>query len=103
MVEWCVTVYDKPGSDRSPYRSMHLERIPELVQEGKIVVAGAIYKDLVDGKPGGFAGSHLILVADTREEVVELLKGDIYAKEGVWDMDNILIFPFGCAVRKEKQ
>ncbi|CAG99137.1 YciI family protein [Kluyveromyces lactis] len=103
MVEWVVIVYDKPGSDRSACRPQHLAGIPPLVEAGKIVHAGAIYKDVVDGKPANFAGSHLTIVADSKDEVVELLKNDVFAKNDIWDVDNALIYPFGCAVRKEKQ
>lgn len=102
MVEWCVIVYDKPGADRGPYRPTHLAGIPPLVEQGKLVNAGAIYHDLVDGKPANFAGSNLTVVADTKEEVLEILNNDIFAKEGVWDMSTVKIFPFGCAARKEK-
>ncbi|CDO94197.1 unnamed protein product [Kluyveromyces dobzhanskii CBS 2104] len=103
MVEWVVIVYDKPGSDRSACRAQHLAAIPALVEAGKIVHAGAIYKGLVEGKPADFAGSHLTIVADTKDEVVEILKNDIFAKNNIWDVENALIFPYGCAVRKEKQ
>lgn len=65
--------------------------------------AGAIFHDVVDGKPANFAGSNLTVVADTKEEVMNLLKADIFAKEGIWDLESALIFPFGCAARKEKK
>ncbi|GMM58772.1 hypothetical protein DAKH74_053890 [Maudiozyma humilis] len=104
MVEWCVVVYDKPGSDRSQFRPQHLAGIPPLVEQGKMVCAGAIYNEPTT--PGGertFAGSHLQLVADTKEEALKIVHGDIFAKEGIWDLDNIIIYQFGCAVRKEKK
>ncbi|SCW02298.1 LAFE_0F03356g1_1 [Lachancea fermentati] len=103
MVEWCAIVYDKKGSDRSQERPAHLAGIPPLVEQGKLVCAGAIYHDVVDGKPTNFAGSHLQIVADTKEEALEVIKNDVFAKKGIWDLDSILIFPFGCAVRKEKK
>lgn len=36
-----------------------------------------------------FAGSSLVVVAETKEEVIAALKNDIYSKEGVWDVDNV--------------
>jgi hypothetical protein len=37
-----------------------------------------------------FAGSTLVCVAESKEEIVELLKKDIYAQKGVWDVEKVL-------------
>ena len=103
MVEWCAIIYDKPGVDRSVHRQEHLAEIPKLVEQGKLVQAGAIYKEVVDGRPSQFAGSQLTLVADSREEALAIIRDDPFAKHGVWDVENVVLYPFGCAVRKEKQ
>lgn len=103
MVEWCVIVYDKPGSVRSTCRPQHLAGIPPLVEAGKLVCAGAIYNE--PAQAGGertFAGSHLQIVADTKEEALELVHNDVFAKNGIWDLENIIIYQFGCAVRQPK-
>lgn len=34
-----------------------------------------------------------MVVAESREEVLEILKGDIYTRTGVWDLDKIQIWP----------
>lgn len=44
-------------------------------------------------------GSAMIFVAESEEEVKERLKGDVYTKEGVWDVENAQIWPFRCAIR----
>lgn len=36
-----------------------------------------------------FAGSSVVLQAESREQVIEILKGDIYTKSGVWDVANV--------------
>jgi len=103
MVEWLAIVYDKPGTDRTELRPLHLKDIPPAVESGIVTNAGAIYHGLdFEGKPSEFAGSAFNLVADTKEEALEFLKKDVYAKSGIWDVDNILIFPYGCAYRKGK-
>jgi hypothetical protein len=38
-------------------------------------------------------GSVLIVEADSREEIIEALKKDIYYKSGVWDVDGAKITP----------
>ena len=36
-----------------------------------------------------FAGSAMVVVAESKEAVLEILKNDIYGKSGVWDLKNV--------------
>ena len=36
-----------------------------------------------------FAGSALVAVAESKEEILNDLKNDIYAREGVWDVEKV--------------
>lgn len=36
-----------------------------------------------------FAGSTIVVQAASREEIKEILRKDIYAKSGVWDVENV--------------
>lgn len=99
-MEWNVVVFDKPNTDRSQVRAAHLQAIPAAVNGGHVTFAGAIFKDASKSQ---FAGSTLHVVADTRDDVVELLKKDVYATSGIWDVDNALIHPVGVAVRLPKK
>lgn len=102
MVEWCVIAFDK--ADRSKARPAHLAGLKPLVDQGRLVCAGAIYNEpKAPGEERTFAGSHMQVVADTKEEALEIIKADTFAKEGVWDLDNLIIYQLGCAVRKEKK
>jgi uncharacterized protein len=47
----------------------------------------------VEGQDLKFVGSTIIAQAATREEVVEHLKADIYAKSGVWDVEKVSRLP----------
>lgn len=38
-------------------------------------------------------GSVLLARAESREEVLHALRGDIYFTSGVWDLDHAQIFP----------
>jgi hypothetical protein len=40
-----------------------------------------------------FRGSAMVVVAENAEAVKELLSNDIYASEGVWDLENAQIIP----------
>jgi hypothetical protein len=80
-----------------------LADIPAGVSSGKITTAGAIFHEIPqEGAKPNFAGSVLTIVADTKEEVLDVLKGDIYAREGIWDLNNVLVYPAGLAYRKAK-
>lgn len=51
---------------------------------------GTLQRSLTEsgGKPE-IDGSVLLAVYDTRDEVVARVRDDIYAREGVWDVDNV--------------
>ena len=40
-----------------------------------------------------FTGSAMIVVAENVNTVREILRNDIYAASGVWDVDNVTIYP----------
>ena len=99
-IEYNVIVYDFPGADRSKVRPQHFAGIAPTVNEGIVKSAGAIYQDDEKTK---FAGSTFHLVANNRDEVIDFLKKDIYYKEGIWNLDNVVINPLGLAVRLPKK
>ena len=53
----------------------------------------------LEGQTPPMIGSALIVVASSKEEVIERLKNDIYTTSGVWDVENVQIWPFKSAVR----
>lgn len=99
-IEWNVIVYDKPGTDRTQFRPQHVAAIPATVDAGIVTSAGAIYKDASKKE---FAGSAFHLFAENREEIIDFLKQDVYAKEGIWDLDSVVANPLGLAVRVAKE
>ncbi|KAL2158209.1 hypothetical protein VTH06DRAFT_4529 [Thermothelomyces fergusii] len=89
-MEWLVVVPDFPG-----------------VHEKRIAVrpAGAVLNEVPtssDPKDFSFAGSTIVVLASSREEIKEILRQDVYAKEGVWDVENAQMWPFICAFRNQK-
>ena len=40
-----------------------------------------------------FRGSMIIYTGETKEEIRALIKEDVYAKSGVWDVHNAQIIP----------
>ncbi|KAG7196221.1 uncharacterized protein KQ657_000234 [Scheffersomyces spartinae] len=98
-IEWNVIIYDKPNTDRTGVRPQHMADIPSAVNSGIVKLAGAIYKDASKTQ---FAGSAFHLMAENESEIIEFLKKDIYYREGIWDIDNVIINPIGVAIRSTK-
>jgi len=104
--EWLVMLPDKPNAlaKRLEIRPTHLENIEPDVQRGSVVLGGAYLSEQpVEGQTPDMLGSAMIFVADSKEEVLERIKHDIYATSGVWDVDKVNIWPFRSAIRKEKE
>ncbi|KAJ9156644.1 hypothetical protein NKR23_g936 [Pleurostoma richardsiae] len=102
--EWLVVVPDKPGTReaRLKVRPDHFANMTKYVESGAWKMGGAVLEDMpeddsVDSMK--FAGSTLVVVAKSREEVLEMLNGDVYVKNGVWDMDKVMIWPAKIAFR----
>jgi uncharacterized protein YciI len=81
----------------------HLEGIKPLHNENRIIFGGAMFshppKEGEDPLP--MVGSALLAYAETKEEVLEIIKRDIYNTSGVWDLSKIQIWPFKSALRSD--
>ncbi|TVY13596.1 hypothetical protein LARI1_G006340, partial [Lachnellula arida] len=50
-----------------------------------------------EGEALSFKGSAMVCLASSKEEVLEMLKRDVYTENEVWDFSKI--YPFKCAFR----
>lgn len=60
------------------------------------IVPGAILEDMpADDEVSSlkFAGSTIMVVAESRQAVIDLLKDDIYVESGVWDLEKVRTSP----------
>ena len=46
-----------------------------------------------EGKDLKFNGSYMIAKAASKDELLQVLKDDIYTRSGVWDLDKVQILP----------
>lgn len=103
--EWMCILPDKAGAleARMKVRPQHLEAIKPHEQAGLFVLGGAsLDEPLKEGQGPKINGSILMAVADSKDEVMELIKKDIYYTSGVWDLEKIQVFPFVSAFRHAK-
>lgn len=86
---------DAPGSldKRLAARPAHLERLKELQDAGRLVLAGPCPAiDSPDPGPAGFVGSLIVAEFDSIAEAQAWAAADPYSTEGVFA--NTLVLPF---------
>lgn len=86
-----MIIYDKPFNRRLAFRAEHLRKVPEKVKSGVITSCGPVFEDETKSR---FLGSSFTIQAESRSQVLSILKEDIYAQENVWDFDNVVIHPY---------
>lgn len=79
---------------------MHLETARTLAAAGKLLEGGALFeKHPEEGQDPQFKGSMIVCPGENVEEALEIIKNDIYATTGVWDVEKAQIYPYVPAVR----
>jgi uncharacterized protein YciI len=82
----------KTITDKRQKKSQHFANLKPLMESGKLQMGGAVLTEVPkDDEPSSlqFAGSTIVTTASSKEEVVEFLKKDVYAQNGVWDVENV--------------
>ncbi|KAL2278953.1 hypothetical protein FJTKL_14102 [Diaporthe vaccinii] len=102
--EWLVVVPDKPGAlaKRLEVRPQHFEGLTKLKESGAFKMGGAVLEEMPpDDEVSSmkFSGSTLMVVAESKQAVIDLIKDDIYVKSGVWDLEKVMIWPAKIAFR----
>ncbi|KAI9855545.1 MAG: hypothetical protein M1824_006047 [Vezdaea acicularis] len=90
--EWIVILPDHEGAleKRMAVRPAHLDDISS--KRGNFWKLGGTYLDEVpkEGEALKFRGSILLALAESKEEVVDALKSDVYFKTNVWDWEKVI-------------
>lgn len=92
-------VFDKPGSNRAPFRDAHIATVPDAVNGGIVTAGGPLFADELRSK---MAGTFFHLKVSSREEAMEFLKKDVYHTNGIWDLDSVVIHPMVTVVSLPK-
>ncbi|KAI1378444.1 hypothetical protein F4677DRAFT_413307 [Hypoxylon crocopeplum] len=102
--DFLVQIPDKPDvmATRTSNVATHMARLKGLIESGTIVMSGPTLVAHPKSADEGMAinGSAWLVKAGTEQEVCDLVAGDVYAKLGVWDLENVTVTPFKCVVRK---
>lgn len=99
MPLFVVSCTDKEGTveKRLATRPQHVARLQKLDDEGRLIVAGAMPKDLSNPQ-AGFYGSTIIVDFDNREALDAWLADEPFLKEGIYS--HIDVKPFNKAFPK---
>ncbi|TKA66303.1 hypothetical protein B0A49_06944 [Cryomyces minteri] len=101
--EWICILPDHEGAleRRMEVRPDHLKALAPNVDSGLILFGGGYMESVpAEGEGPKIKGSVMLAYAESKEEVVQMLKNDIYSKKDVWDWEKVQIYPFKSAVRK---
>ncbi|AEO63604.1 2dfd283c-f207-4328-bbd7-303f58aaccb9 [Thermothielavioides terrestris] len=106
--EWLVVIPDFPGAQqkRLDVRPEHFANLRPFRESGVYQMGGAILNEVptsADPSTFSFAGSTIVMLASSREEIKEVLRQDVYGKSGVWDVENAQMWPLLCAFRTLKE
>lgn len=89
---WGEDVPDS-GAKRAAARPAHLARIRELVEAGRIVLAGPLPAiDSPDPGPAGMSGSLIVGEFDSLDAARSWIEGDPYVTQGVFA--RVAVKPF---------
>jgi hypothetical protein len=95
MPEFIAIIPDKPGAyaKRMEIRPKHLVSAKSNFENGPVTMGGGYADEFpAEGQPPQLKGSIMTMEANSKEEVLEFLKKDIYYSEGVWDLENVQIY-----------
>ena len=95
-----VTMTRRIDLDIESLPRSHLEKVMPLHENGFWQVGGALFSEPPKDGEMPIIGSAMIALAETKEEVVDAIKKDIYYTSGVWDLSKMQIWPFRSAIRK---
>ncbi|KAI1143694.1 hypothetical protein F5Y05DRAFT_362151 [Hypoxylon sp. FL0543] len=102
--DFLVQIPDKPDmlATRISNVEAHKAGSKGLVESGTIVMAGPTLEAHPKTAGEGIVinGSAWLVRANSEADVRAIVANDIYAKLGVWDLDNVTVTPFRCVVRK---
>ncbi|KAJ5388700.1 hypothetical protein N7509_011241 [Penicillium cosmopolitanum] len=101
--EFLCIMPDRPDvlAIRKNVKSGHYEGIQPLIADGKLVDGGAIFSEHPqEGNDPQFIGSVVVYTGESAEDVRQIIKNDIYATSGVWDIEKVQIYPYVPAVRQ---
>ncbi|GAB7351984.1 hypothetical protein MBLNU459_g2508t2 [Dothideomycetes sp. NU459] len=100
--EFLIILPDQQGAleRRMSVRTEHLKNVKDNASSGFWLFGGATLEDVPkEGEGLKINGSVMLASAESKEEVLEKLKADVYAKGEVWNFEKIQIIPFKSAIR----
>lgn len=88
-MQYLVIAYDNENAldKRLEVRDAHVEGAKKLMNEGKIINAGALIEE------DQMVGSTLFVDFENDDELNEWLENEPYVKHGVWNMEEFQIVP----------
>lgn len=89
--EYLAIIPDLPNAldKRMAVRAKHLESFKTLFADGVVTSGGGLADEFTE--PLSLNGSAMTILAENKDQVMDILSRDIYATSGVWDLKNVKI------------
>lgn len=103
--EWFLEVPINPGTlqKRLELRQKHIADAMPKVERGIITLAASILsKPTEDGDNKDMVKAIATVIAKDENEAKKVLADDIYTREGIWDAENIRVYPLRTGIRTQK-
>lgn len=100
--EWFIWVPCFPNKDeiRFQVRPDHIKHALHLRDIGVMKWGGGILeRQTAPGDTSGMTFSVMTVYADTQDEALKVVTEDVYTKNGIWDVDNVKIYPMKTTIR----
>lgn len=83
-MQFLITAYDGPNSDRMAVRPAHLENLKPYIENRNIIAAGGLTNE-----EGKMIGSFLVLNFESRDALDQYLETEPYVLYKIWKDINI--------------
>ncbi|KAM5358055.1 hypothetical protein ACJZ2D_015652 [Fusarium nematophilum] len=100
--EFLIYMPDHAGAShkRQATRPLHIQGMKEDPEDFWQMGGFSVAEHPKAGGEPSPNGSAMIVYAESKDQVLERLQNDVFAKEGIWDVDNAHIVPFYSVVRR---
>ncbi|KAI1804321.1 hypothetical protein F4811DRAFT_285399 [Daldinia bambusicola] len=102
--DFLVQIPDNPDMTEMRLSNVqaHIAHLKSLIDAGIVVMSGPTLSShpATEEEPLAVNGSSVLVRAHTESEVRGYIHDDIYAQNGVWNLEKVTITPMKCVVRK---
>lgn len=101
--EWFAWIPCPPGLDEKRFmiREEHIKSAMALKNKKVLCWGGGVLeKQTEPGDTSGMTITLMTIYADTEDEARKIISEDVYAKNGIWDLENTKMYAWRTTIRE---